>query len=749
MQNEKHIRIALDLDGVLTEHPRPLAHAANQQYDLDLPEHTFVDSAGLNVPLAIREWVYSPDGPARDLAPAAGAQAFVAGLVERFGVGNVSIITARPGPCRTITVRWLHQHGFPACDVIFADEKVPAARERGICYAVEDSPRHASAYAAAGIHCLLITDLPAPERESSAVHRVQDLEAVAEYLYTHAGHDSIEHDRNLEQGTTRMGNEIDRPRIVISDIIDAQARAVLASEAEIIDVDGTDLPALLAVLPQADALIVRSETMVTPEVLAAGERLRVVARAGVGIDNIDLPSATAAGVLVLNAPGANAISAAEHTIALLLSITRSIPEANASTHAGRWERKRFKPFDLKGKTIGIVGLGHVGSALARRLHGFEPRLIGHDPYITRDRFQQLGVEPVSYDTLLATSDIVTYHVPATPETIAMLDADAIARLKPGAIVLNCARGEIVDAAALADGLRSGQIAAAGVDVYGHEPAREHPLFGIPNAILTPHIGGSSKEALATVGQMISQSTLAALRGEAVSNAVNLPPASLDAPDLQRLTRVATAAGHLLAVLHPERPGTLRVTTQGLVAADIVEHVIAAALSDALEHWTDRRVTPVNARLVAEENDLHVAAMVDDADPERTPEFTFEVNGGDPHRVTVRWDRVDAGILEVDRFSLERPLAGDLLITHHRDRPGIVGRIGTILGDDGVNIAGMQVARHEAGGAAIMVVNVDDTISEAAQAAILRIEGIETAYVVSLPPAAELIGSASNGRVRVI
>ena len=753
MQNEKNIRIALDLDGVLTEHPRPLAHAANQQYDLDLPEHTFVDSAGLNVPLAIREWVYSPVGPARDLVPAAGAQAFVARLIERFGHGNVSIITARPGPCRALTVSWLRQHDFPACDVIFADEKVPAARELGVTHAVEDSPRHAYAYAAAGIDCLLITDLPTPERESSAVYRVQDIEAAAEYLYTHAEHDSIEHDRDLdldlEQGTTRMGNAIDRPRIVISDLIDAQARATLASEAEIIDVDGTDLSALLAALPHADALVVRSETMVTPEVLAAGPRLRVVARAGVGIDNIDVASATAAGVLVLNAPGANAISAAEHTIALLLSITRSIPEANQSTHAGRWERKRFKPFDLKGKTIGIVGLGHVGSALARRLHGFEPRLIGHDPYITRERFQQLGVEPVSYETLLATSDIVTYHVPATPETIAMLNASTIARLKPGAIVLNCARGEIVDAEALADALRSGRIAAAGVDVFGHEPAREHPLFGIPNAVLTPHIGGSSKEALSTVGQMISQSTLAALRGEAVPNAVNLPPASLDAPDLQRLTRVATAAGHLLAVLHPERPGTLRVTTQGLVPADVVEHVIAAALSDALEHWTDRRVTPVNARLVAEENNLIINAMVDDADPERTPEFTFEVNGGDPHRVTVRWDRVDAGILEVDRFSLERPLAGDLLITHHRDRSGIVGRIGTILGDDGVNIAGMQVARHEAGGAAIMVVNVDDTISEAAQAEILDVDGIETAYVVSLPPAAELIGSATNGRVRII
>ena len=737
------IRIALDLDGVLTEHPRPLALAANAQYGLDLPDHTFVDSAGLNVPLEIREWVYSPDGPARELQPAKGAQQFVAALMELFGAENVTIVTARPDRCGALTRDWLRRHDFPTCHVRYADDKVAEARELGITHAVEDSLRHATAYAANDINCLLICSEIAKTGESAAIVRVPNLTAVENELRTlkQAAH------TELEQEHIIMTTQSSRPRIVVSDIIDAQARATLAAEAEIIDVDGTDLDALLSVLPQADALIVRSETQVTAHVLAAGHKLRVVARAGVGIDNIDVPSATAAGILVLNAPGANAISAAEHTIALLLALTRSIPDANSSTHAGKWERKRFKPFDLKGKTIGIVGLGHVGSALAQRLHGFEPRLIGHDPYITRERFQQLGVEPVSYETLLETADIVTFHVPATPETTHMLDAAAIARLKPGVLVLNCARGEIVDAEALAEALRDGNVAAAGVDVYPHEPARESPLFGLPNAVLTPHLGGSSKEALAAVGQMISTTTLAALRGEAVPNAVNLPPASLNAPDLQRLTRVASAAGHLLAVLHPERPGYVRVTTHGLVAADVVEHVTAAALSDALAHWTDRRVTPVNARLVAGESDIAITNVGADANAERTPEFTFEVNGGDPHRVTVRWDRIDAGILEVDRFSLERPLVGDLLITHHRDRPGIVGRIGMILGDYAVNIAGMQVARHERGGEAIMVMNVDDAIPAEAQQAILSIDGIETAYVVSLPHSDELIAAGTNGLTR--
>ena len=256
-------------------------------------------------------------------------------------------------------------------------------------------------------------------------------------------------------------------------------------------------------LPQADALIVRSETQVTAEVLAAGHRLRVVARAGVGIDNIDVPSATAAGILVLNAPGANAVSAAEHTIALLLALTRSIPDANNSTHAGKWERKRFKPFDLKGKVIGIVGLGHVGSALAQRLNGFEPRLIGHDPYITRERFQQLGVEPVSYETLLETADVVTFHVPATPETVHMLDAAAVDRStwRAGPELRSWRDRGRRGVGRRAAGRKSRR--GGGRRLPTRARPRE-PALRPGQCRLTPHIGGSSKEALATVGQMISR-----------------------------------------------------------------------------------------------------------------------------------------------------------------------------------------------------------------------------------------------------
>lgn len=533
------------------------------------------------------------------------------------------------------------------------------------------------------------------------------------------------------------GHEGRRPTIIISDAIHQAARQRFAAAAEIVDVDGTNVAALLDAVRRADALVVRSETDVNSDVLAAGVNLRVVARAGTGVDNIDLEAATRAGVLVLNAPGANAISAAEHTISLLLAVTRQIAVANASTHAGRWERKKMRPVDLSGRTVGIVGLGRVGSLVAKRLRAFDMRVLAYDPYITPQRFTEIGAAPVDLETLLEASDVVTFHVPETPETVNMLDAEAIRHLKPGAIVINAARGGVVDQEALAEAITEGRIAGAGVDVYPNEPCTRSPLFGLEKAVLTPHIGGSSAEALAAVGEVISTTTLAALRGEAVPNAVNLPAASLHAPELQRLTTAAGAAGRLLAVLEPDLPRTFRVTIRGLVPGDVVEHVVAASLSESLQRWTGERVTPVNAGLVAAERGVRVRTETGDADAARIPDFSFEVDSDDghlSHHVSVRWDRSDAAIMEVDGFTLNSPLAGDVLITHHRDQPGVIGAVGMIMGRYDVNIAGMQVGRHlpRRGGEAIMVLNVDDAIPPEALSELKTIPGIETAYVVSLP-----------------
>lgn len=727
-------RIAIDLDGVLTEHPAPLAAAANQRFKLDLPERAFIDSAGLNVPLEVREWVYCDDGPAARLRPSPDAREFVTHMIDTFGVDNVMILTARPESSADMTRDWLARNGLPNLHAVFSDDKLTAARARGCRFAVEDSERHALNYAAGGITCFLIEDPRHPHHaDEPEIIRVEGLPEIASRIRlvvaTAGRREAIA--TSLPPVEIATGERT--PVIVVSDAIHPVARAELSAAAELIDVDGTDQDALLAVIPEADALVVRSETQVTAEVLAAAHRLRVVARAGVGVDNIDLDAATRAGVMILNAPGANAISAGEHTVAVLLALTRQIPFANATTHAGQWERKRIRPIDLRGRTVGIVGLGRVGSVVAKRLAAFEMRVIAYDPFVANARFDELGVEPVLLEALFRASDVVSFHVPSTSETRHMLNAGTIEHLKPGAIVLNMARGDVVDQEALAIALRTGRISAAGVDVFTHEPCHESPLFGLPNVVVTPHTAGSSYEALEAVGRVISGSTLAALRGEAVPNAVNLPQATLDGPELRRLTTVAGAAGHLLAVLVPDIPHQVRLTVHGQVAPDVADHVLGAALSTSFQRWLGRRVTPVNARMVALDVGVQVDSPIADSEEAVLPQFVFEVQGTSTHTVTVTWDRVRAGIVAVDRFSLERPLAGEVLITHHHDQPGVIGTLGTILSRYGVNIAGMQVSRHAPRREAMMVTNVDEEIPAAALEEIRSSSAIEDAFVVTLPP----------------
>ncbi|MGH2617802.1 MAG: phosphoglycerate dehydrogenase, partial [Thermomicrobiales bacterium] len=671
--------------------------------------------------------------------PDPAAARFLRRAIDLVGADNIAIVTARPEPSAAMTRAWLRGHGFPECPIVFADLKAAVALRSGFSHAVEDSLRHARNYAAAGVTCFLVkAGDPGDQIDDPRIAPADDLDALFNIIAAHISRGGPAAVDDLTSVPGRDQSGISRPLIVISDAIHPAARDRFAAAAQIVDVDGLNVPALLAAVREADALVVRSETEVTEAVIAAAPNLRVVARAGVGVDNIDLDAATRAGVLVLNTPGANAISAAEHTIALLLAVTRQIVIADGSLRAGRWERKRMRPIDLQGRTVGIIGLGRVGSEVARRLRAFDMRVLAYDPYITPGRFTELGVAPVDFETLLRNSDVVTFHVPENVETSQMLNRDAIAFLKPTAIVINAARGGVVDEVVLAEALGEGRIAGAGVDVFPHEPATTSPLFGLPTAVLTPHIGGSSAEALAAVGEVISSTTLAALRGETVPNAVNLPAASLHGPELQRLTTASGAAGRLLAVLEPDLPGIFGVTVRGVVAGDVVEHVVAAALSEAMQGWTNQRVTPVNARLLAGERNVRVRIVTGDADPARAPDFSFEVVGGEDgpqsHHVTVRWDRHDAAIMEVDGFTLNSPLAGDVLITHHHDQPGVIGAVGTILARHDVNIAGMQVGRHlpRRGGEAIMVLNVDDVIPPEALTELKAIAGIETAFVVSLP-----------------
>ena len=712
------IRIAVDIDGVLTEHPAPLARAVNERYGLEFPDSVFVDSAGVGVTSELREWAYSDDGPASRLEAATGAQEFLCELISLLGAENILLITARPAESREMTERWLNSHGLSGCRLIFDKHKVETAQAAGITISVEDSTRHASDYAAAGIRSLLIT--PEYDRNLSAsIIQVDDLSsAIGE----------------VERVVAEARLSSSRPTIVVSDVIDEAARQVLASEGNLVDVDGTERRALFEAVRDAEALVVRSETQVTRELINHATKLKVVARAGVGIDNVDVDAATSAGIIVLNAPGANRYSAGEHTIALMLSIARQLPAANESMHGSMWERKSFKLFDLRGKTVGIVGLGRVGRVVAHRLKAFGCHVVAHDPYVSAEIFRECEVERVSYPELLGTSDIVTYHVPLTDETHHYLAVDAIELLKDGAIVINAARGEVVDNDALAAALDSGKIGGAGVDVFPEEPLLSSPLWGKPNVVLTPHLGGSSDEALAAVGEMISYSVLAALRGEAVPNAVNLPAAQIEPAASRKIGRAAIAAGNLLSVLEPTAPASFAMSARGNLSDEVYELVFSAALAAGLGQWSDARVSPVNARMVAAELGIEQHLSRFNVTEGEDVEFEFEVRNDDTHHVTIRWSGNDVGIYEVDRFSLGHPLAGDVLITHHRDVPGVVGQVGTILGRHNVNIAGMQLGRHDRGGEALMVLNVDNTIDDRLLDEIKTTLNIDNAYVVSLPGA---------------
>lgn len=730
-QQKPTFRIAIDMDGVLTESPVPMARAANQHFDLDLPDLAFVDSSGLNVPMEVREWVYRPDGPASRMKPAHGAQDFIRDLIALAGDDNVIIVTARPESAADMTINWFHQHGFENVQIIFADDKTSIAARQGCKFAVEDSLRHANNYAAGDVTCFLINNVePLPEDASPLMVTVQDFDEILRRL-------EIAHrpapESTVIDALPPVGDEVDvRWKIVVADQIHTAAREQLASVGNIVDVEGTNTPALLEAVVDTDALVVRSETNVTEEVLRAAPRLKVIARAGVGVDNIDVDAATRAGVIVLNAPGANATSAGEHTISLLLAVTRQIPFANRTMHAGEWKRKQVKPIDLRGRTIGMVGLGRVGSVVAKRLKAFEMNIIAYDPYLPRQRFADIGVEPVELEEIWERSDIVTFHCPSTAETHHMLNAETLAKMKPGAIVINAGRGELVDASALAEALKSGHISAAGVDVYPIEPCVESPLFGLDNVVLTPHTGGSSAEALEAVGRVIGSTTIAALNGEAVPNAVNLPAASLESRALKLLTQVSAAAGHLCAVIMTDAPSTFAVQARGMVSNDLTEHVCNSALAAALQTWLGRRVTPVNARLIAKEMGVNVEISADDGDENSIPRFSFEVEGASRHSVVVSWDRDIAGIVEVDRFGLSQPLSGYVLITHHHDRPGIIGSLSTTLAKYDINIAGMQVSRVVPRGDAMMVTNVDEEIPDEALAEIRSIDGMNSTVIVRLP-----------------
>jgi D-3-phosphoglycerate dehydrogenase / 2-oxoglutarate reductase len=466
-------------------------------------------------------------------------------------------------------------------------------------------------------------------------------------------------------------------------------------------------------LPEADALIVRSGLIVDAAVLCQAPKLRVIGRAGVGVDNVDLPTATSAGILVMNTPGGNAISVAEHTIALMLSMARSIPSASASTKAGKWEKRKFLGTELRGKTLGIVGLGSIGREVVKRAAAFEMRVIANDPYVNSQTAKAVGVDLVDLPTLYAESDYITLHTALTPESNRMLSREAFAKMKPGVRVLNCARGELIDQAALSEALASGKVAGAALDVFEEEPpAPSDPILAMETLVATPHIGGSTEEAQETVGLRLAQQIVDYLQNGVALHAVNLPALTPEQyRTLAPYSKLAERLGNFASHISKGNPQTVRLVYFGKLAEHNTHLVRNAGLAGVLHRSLARKANSVNAMQIAADRGLTVAERHDQrAAHTDTVRLELETDVGSTWvEGAVVMDQ--PRLVQVDGIHCEAPLEGNLTFMMNEDVPGVIGYIGDVLGRNGINIATFSLGRQKAGTVAVAVVQTDQPVQE--------------------------------------
>lgn len=465
---------------------------------------------------------------------------------------------------------------------------------------------------------------------------------------------------------------------------------------------------LKGILPQYHALIVRSATQVDEALLEAGKNLLVVGRAGVGVDNIDVAAATRRGITVVNAPTTNIVAAAEHAVAILCALARNIPQADASLRRGEWRREQFSGVELVGKRLGLVGLGRVGSEVARRAVGLGMELVAFDPYVPLERAAQMQVKMLSFDEVLATCDFVSLHAPITPETKKLLGAEEFARFKKGARLINAARGALIDERALLDALDSGQLAGAALDVFEQEPTKNERLLKHPAVVLTPHIGGSTAEAATRVSMEIATEVLAVLSGRPASFAVNAPlvPAAL-AQALRPYMDLAERLGRFYTKWVGGPLGKLEIEYEGKIAAEDTSVLTAAVIKGLLEPVVETRVNLVNAALLAQTHGLEISERRSRHSARH--ESIITITG--ERRVAGTLLNDESHIVQLDGNRVDFIPRGHVMLTRHRDRPGMIGRVGTLLGQADVNIASMQVARDEPRGEAIMVLTLDDPVPQ--------------------------------------
>jgi len=524
---------------------------------------------------------------------------------------------------------------------------------------------------------------------------------------------------------------VNRPRVLVREPI-AEAGIELLRERFDVDVDTNgDLGAKIG---EYDGIVIRSATKLDADLIGRAERLKVIGRAGVGVDNVDVEAATRRGIVVANAPESTVISAAEHTIGLLLALSRHIPQAHAALKAGRWERSRYGGLELAGKTLGVLGFGRIGQQVARRALGLEMRVVGYDPFVSKERFRELGVErDETPDEVLGAADFLTLHLPLTPETRRSIDATAFAKMRDGARLVNAARGELLDEVALLDALRSGKIAAAALDVFDLEPY-EGPLLELDNVIVTPHLAASTEEAQDRAGVIVAEQVAAALEGSLVTNAVNIP--SIGAEDLEVLgpfIPLAATLGRLAMELAGGRADRIELAYYGALSGYDTRLLTIAALNGAFQGRSDQPVNYVNAPVIAAERGVEVVEERRRASRDFTNLIRVSVrSNGDELRVagtTIgrehrRW------LVSALGFELEMELAPLMAMFRYDDVPGVIGRVGTLFGEAGINIANMAVSRTRRGDKALMALSLDSPAPPELIES-LRAAGLDDAYFISL------------------
>ena len=515
-------------------------------------------------------------------------------------------------------------------------------------------------------------------------------------------------------------------KVLISDKMDPRAAQIFRERGlEVDEKPGMTPDELKAVIGQYGGLAIRSATKVTKDLLDAATNLKVVGRAGIGVDNVDIPAATARGVVVMNTPFGNSITTAEHAIALMFALARQIPEADVSTQAGKWEKNRFMGVELTGKTLGLIGAGNIGSIVAARALGLKMKVVAYDPFLTPERAVEMGVEKVDLDGLLTRADFITLHTPLTDQTRNILSRENIAKTKKGVRIINCARGGLIDEAALKDALDSGQVAGAALDVFENEPAKDSPLFGTPGFISTPHLGASTSEAQVNVAIQVAEQLSDYLLLGGVTNAINMPSLSAEeAPRVRPYMGLAENLGKLVGQALGEQVHAIAVEVEGDAADLNIKPITGAVLAGLMGSYSDS-VNMVNAPLLARERGLDVREIrhSHEGDYHTLVRVTATTDKGERSVAGTLFGNANPRLVHIFEVGIEAELAGPMLYIVNTDTPGFIGKLGTVLGDNDINIATFNLGRRKVGGSAVALIAIDSEPSKKVVAKLRALEGV--------------------------